>query len=126
MIAVIEKEAPVGASDPDAKLITACERHPAVLETWNADLQSINDEAMQAGEGPAGVAHDASRDLIAAAEPQTMAGMLAKARAALAEDDPGTDFASDAHEWAWDVMMDLLRLAGARTLQPSPSTSTPC
>ena len=103
---------------PDAELIVACKRHPALLAAWSRELASTNDEAIWRGEGPAGVAYDANRDLIAAARPQTMAGVLAKARAARAEgtmqdgSEEEQSFTSDASAWAWDVVGDVLRLAG--------------
>lgn len=100
--------AAVGPS-PDATLIALCARHPALIAAVNAspiDFDSC----------PAWQAYEASRDAIYDAEPQTLAGMRAKARVAkvearrpdASEDASGTPAA----HWAWDLVNDLLRLTG--------------
>ena len=61
-------------------------------------------------------AYARSRDAIRDAEPQTMDGLVAKARAAKAEARIGNGFdkpeGTPAEYWAWDLVNDLLRLGG--------------
>jgi hypothetical protein len=92
---------------PDAELIATCERHSALTDAANAE--EIED-------GPAWLAYSASRDAISEAQPQTLAGMRAKALAA--KSDARTPDGSEnpdgtmAETWAWDLVNDLLRLTG--------------
>ena len=95
--------------NPDADLIAACEQHPALLAAYNADPDEW--------EGPKCAAMTRTCELIRDAKPQTMAGVVAKARAAKAEalgpsGEEQVDFTSEAGAWAWDVLNDLLRLTG--------------
>jgi len=99
----------LAAPTPDAELIRICEAHPAVMDAVS-DLGSGRDDC------PYWKAYERSRDAIFDAKPVTMAGMLAKARAAKAEartpsgvEDPDN---SPAELWAWDLVNDLLRLEG--------------
>ena len=89
---------------------------PAALDAALAALvdQHIrNRDAVNAYDGPLDVtdcplwqAYSATLDAIDEAEPQTMAGILAKARAAVAEDE------QTGEQWGLDIAHDLLRLAG--------------
>lgn len=94
----------------DAELIRICAEHPLRIDAINepgADCEDGN---------PLWVAYTESRDAISDAEPATMAGILAKCRAAkyearglAPEDDPEGSMAAT---WAWDIMNDLLFLYG--------------
>ena len=68
---------------------------------------------MDAKHNPLWAAYEQTRDAIHEAEPQSIQGMLAKARAAKIEagprDDPDDGVAI---RWAWDLVNDLLRLYG--------------
>src|SRR3712207_3460751 len=66
------------AASPDAEMIRLCEAHPAVLVVL-ADYGSGQDDC------PIWQAYVCSRDAIHAAKPVTLAGIVAKARAAKAE-----------------------------------------
>jgi hypothetical protein len=92
---------------PDAELIRLCAEHPRLIAAYDGD----DDE-----DGSAWAAYERSRNAIAAARPQTVFGMVAKARAAKAEarcldgiERPNNCPAAD---WAWDLVNDLLRLTG--------------
>ena len=94
---------------PDAELIALCVRHPALIAAVNAS--PLDFDAC-----PAWQAYEVSRDAIHDAQPQTLAGMRAKALAAKAEarrpdrtEDPDGTAAAF---WSWDLVNDLLRLTG--------------
>ena len=103
-------ETPTPGSHPDADLIRICAEHAVNLETYNRD----------GGEGgienpdPLWDAYAATRDAITAAQPQTLDGMLAKARAAKAEagaarsDGTEDPEGGPAAQWAWNLVNDLL------------------
>jgi hypothetical protein len=99
-----------GANRPDADLIQACAHHAINLRACNGGESTTEDPDARA-------AYEKTRDLIGDAEPQTMAGILAKCRAAR---DEATDGGYDEEwegsmgaVWAIDVVNDLLRLAAA-------------
>jgi hypothetical protein len=96
---------------PDAELIRLCAEHPA-------RIAAANDHGSGLDDCPLWLAYERSRDAICNAKPQTMAGMIAKAKAAKAE---ATDFNGEemihgsgtmGETWAWDLVNDLLRLEG--------------
>lgn len=97
------------ATSPDAELIRICARHPAAIAALNYGPD-------EAGDGPLWQAYARSRDAISAAQPTTIAGVLAKARAAKAEalnlDGSESPNCCPAEAWAWDLVNDLLRLEG--------------
>lgn len=105
---------------PDAALIAACANHPRVTEAYNADA---------ADEGPLWDAYVASRDAISDARPATLAGLLAKARAAKFEarmlDGHESPDGSMAAIWSWDIVNDLLRLCGEQGDTPVPPPIPP-
>jgi hypothetical protein len=98
------------AANPDAELIAACEQHPINTRAFNRyPEEGAETERLWA-------AYEATRDLISDAVPLTMAGVLAKARAAAGEarglygqEQWG---GSMGEGWAYDIVKDLLRLSG--------------
>lgn len=99
---------------PDAELIRLCEEHVANLCAYCGsafDGEFEND--------PLWHAYERTRDAMHDAKPQTIEGMLAKARATKAEalgvdgKDREPPFHCPADHWAWDLVNDLLRLNGA-------------
>jgi hypothetical protein len=99
------------APNPDAELIRVCQEHLTNLLTYNITPNKRDDSE----NCPLWAAYCRTADFIAAAEPQTMAGVLAKARIAtheaMSDGDP-SEFSFTCHAWAWDLLWDLLRLAG--------------
>ena len=100
----------VSIPNPDAELIALCSRHPGLIAAFNTSNGDWSDN------DPAWAAYAASRDAIHDAQPQTLAGMRAKALAAKAEalrpdgtEDPDGTAAAF---WSWDLVNDLLRLTG--------------
>jgi hypothetical protein len=95
------------APAPDADLIRLCAQHAANAAAFTAS---------DADDGPLWNAYAASRDAIHDAKPQTLAGMVAKARAAKAEattlDGEERPEHGPAETWAWDLVNDLVRLHG--------------
>jgi hypothetical protein len=94
---------------PDAELIALCERHRIDRDAVNADAGDMDDD------DPVWLAYVSTRDFISDARPQTMVGVLAKARAAKASarmPDGSESVDGMAYEWAWEVVGDLLRLHG--------------
>jgi hypothetical protein len=93
---------------PDAELIRVCEGHRTVVEA----LQHCN--CLE--DCPHWLAYERSRDAIHAVVPVTLAGMVAKARAAKIEarnlDGTENPDGCPAENWAWDLVNDLLRLEG--------------
>ena len=99
------------APSPDAELIRICEAHLEIIRAAERD-STIEDDC------PLWQAYERSRDAIHAAVPLTLAGVMAKARAAKAEalNPNGSENpeGTPAETWAWDLVNDLLRLeAGA-------------
>lgn len=88
--------AATAAPGPDAALIALC-------ADYIANRDAFNSGAEPEGGGPLEAAFMRTFEAISEAEPQTMAGALAKARVAKVEDDK---------EWAMDLVWDLLRLHG--------------
>lgn len=107
--AVLPLPAPANQSNPDASLLRLCAEHAANVEAlrlkgcWEDDC-------------PLWDAYVRTFDAISAAEPQTVQGLLAKARAAVteatAQDGSVHPEGTPAMDWAWDVTLDLLRLHG--------------
>ena len=101
--------APAANGNPDHDLIRRCADHLACL----AAVKAAPDEEE---DGPAWLAYESNRDAISAAQPQTLAGLTAKARAAKLEATFWDSFENIhdtmAEPWAWDLVNALLRLAG--------------
>ncbi|MFC0389491.1 hypothetical protein [Muricoccus vinaceus] len=98
------------APDPDAELIRICEAHPSIIA-------AVNDYGSGEDDCPLWQAYERSRDAIHAAVPVTLAGMVAKARAARAEalnpkNGTVSPSGTPAEIWAWDLVQHLLRLEG--------------
>ena len=96
----------------DADLIRICDGHGALVEAFNA-----SDDGLEFEGCPDWQAYERSRDAITDAVPQTMAGLLAKVRAAKTEvrirhgkEDPD---GTPASKWSWSIVNDLLRLASS-------------
>jgi hypothetical protein len=96
---------------PDAELIRVCAEH---LVNW--DAYNAYDGNLEPRDNPLWHAYERTFDAIESAEPQTIDGIIAKARAAKAEaqqpdgdEDPGF---GEGAEWAWDLVNDLLRING--------------
>lgn len=111
----LARPAAADAADPDADLIRLCAEHVVNIRAYNdgpARLVGVLDLE----DHPLWLAYEHTRDAISAARPQSVAGMLAKIRAAKAEaqtpkgdENPAGTMAA---EWAWDLVNDLLRLHG--------------
>lgn len=101
--------APVVTESPDHDLIRRCADHLACMAAVRAAPEEEED-------GPAWSAYESNRDAISAAQPQTLAGLIAKARAAKLEATFWDSFENIhdtmAEPWAWDLVNALLRLAG--------------
>jgi len=97
--------------NPDAELIRICAQHIVNLRAYNTSGSHL-----EAERDPLWRAYESTRDAITEAEPQTLGGMLAKARAAKAEakmlDGSEMPEGCPAATWAWDLVSDLLRLHG--------------
>jgi hypothetical protein len=97
------------ASPPDDDLIRCCADHAKCM----AAVREAPDEEE---DGPAWRAYEKNRDAISAARPQTLIGMIAKARAAKLEagfwDTTENIHGTMAEPWAWGLVNSLLRLAG--------------
>ncbi|MDJ0391358.1 hypothetical protein QMO56_24940 [Roseomonas sp. E05] len=102
---------PGAAAGPDAELIRLCAEHIANIEAYNVDVGDLDPE-----DDPLWHAYERTREAISEAQPRTIEGMLAKAQAAKAEArrPDGSEKPTDgpAAEWAWDLMHDLIRMAG--------------
>jgi hypothetical protein len=104
---------------PDAALIAACEQHLLNTRAFNShNEQGPEHERLWA-------AYEATRDLISDAVPLTMAGVLAKARAAAGEarglEGQEQWGGSMGEGWAYDIVKDLLRLSGnPMSFEPDP------
>ncbi len=97
--------------NPDAELIRVCAEHGENLRRYNLEGGTV-----PLDQDPLWAAYDRTRDAIYDAEPQTMAGVLAKARTALVEatdlDGQFVTASCDGHSWALDLLLDLERLYG--------------
>ena len=100
---------PMPPSTPDAELIRLCAEHPA-------HIHAVNHGPEDEEGGPIWDAYEHSAETIHNAKPLTMAGLIAKAKAARAEalkqdgsESPENTLAAN---WAWDLVNDLLRLEG--------------
>ncbi|WP_431282748.1 hypothetical protein ACQW02_25640 [Humitalea sp. 24SJ18S-53] len=103
----------VAAPNPDADLIRICAEHVANIAAYNRDGGRLNCE-----DDPLWAACERTLYAIDDADPQTMEGILAIARAAKSEaqmpngvEDPANCPAAD---WAWCIVNDLLRLYGGQ------------
>ena len=97
------------AEHPDADMIRTCQSLAGALSAYEA--------CEGADEADAGDAYERLATAIDEVRPQTLDGMVAKAKAAIehASQTPGLDVtrgerSSVAEGWAWDLMHDLLRL----------------
>ena len=99
---------------PDADLVRQCAEHIANRAAYNADGGRLELES-----DPLWLAYERTRNAIDNARPQTVAGLLAKARAAKAEarrlDGTEEPEGTVAATWAFDIANDLLRLHGEVT-----------
>jgi hypothetical protein len=102
---------PLVADGADAELIRLCDQHIVDMDTFNQ-----HKGATRAHE-KLGRAYDRSLDAISQAMPLTIAGIVAKARAAKhqatgpnGEEETG---GSVAEQWALQIVDDLLRVGGA-------------
>ena len=97
------------AASPDDELIRLCLEHPTIIA-------AVNDYGSGEDDCSLWQAYERSRNAINSAVPVTMAGMVAKARAAKAEarnlDGSESPNGCPAETWAWDLVNDLLRLEG--------------
>ncbi|MFC0409502.1 hypothetical protein [Roseomonas elaeocarpi] len=103
--------APVATAHPDAELLRLCAEHQVAQAAYERDGGRLEPE-----ECPLAIAYLGSVRAIGGAEAHTLAGMLAKARAAKREalmpDGSEQPHSCVAADWAWDLLNDLLRLAG--------------
>ncbi len=103
--------ATMAAPSPDAALIALCERHMANHRAYNASTFEGEFE-----DDPLWLAYETTREAVAGAHPQTLAGMAAKARAAVLEaswpDGSIRPEGTQGAAWAWNLVNDLLRLEG--------------
>jgi predicted outer membrane protein len=92
------------AIEYDTALIATCKQHIANHRAFNT---AFDDPSTQEGDKEVlGSRYDQTRDAISDSEPRTLAGIYAKARAAKVE------ARSMGEVWAWDIVNDLLRIAG--------------
>ena len=102
---------PVFAGNADARLIALCAEHTVNVENYNRDGGRLEPE-----DDPLWEAYERTGDAITAAKPATLAGMVAKAKAAIAEaadlDDEQICCPGNEVRWAWQLIHDLLRLHG--------------
>jgi hypothetical protein len=102
------------AAEPDAAIIRLCAEHIANRTAYNTRggyLEPDDDPLWHAYEGTQTAVYDA--------KPQTIAGIIAKAKAAKEEaQNPSGENWEDcsAADWAWDIVNDLVRLSGAPEL----------
>jgi hypothetical protein len=107
----------------DAELTMTCAEHVLSAATINAagpDADLEDDRIWQV--------YDRTRDAISDAEPQTVAGLVAKARAAKAEalqpDGSENPEGTMAEKWAWDIVNDLIRIS--RPIHRGDNSPVPC
>ena len=99
----------MSAPQPDAALIAACERHIVNHATYNAvapvtRIDPVND--------PLWAAYLESHEAVGATAATTLEGLIAKARAALVENDGGFEAGDTGAVWAYHILRDLLRMQG--------------
>jgi hypothetical protein len=100
--------------DADAELIGLCSAHIAALRAYNR----ANDALVELEDHPLWQACQRTEEAIEARPPQTLAGIVAKARLAAAEareaylDDEEQWDGGASTTWARQVVCDLLRLYG--------------
>lgn len=100
------------AANPDADLVALCAQHIANQIAYNASAfeeDTPEDDALWEE-------YSRTRDLVSAAVPKTLEGVLAKARAAKADaaDINGDDTqGAMGGMWAWDIVNDLVRIGGS-------------
>ena len=94
-------------TNPDADLIRTCAEHIANRDAYNARAGEVLTE-----QDPRWHAYARTLDAISDARPQTLAGLVAKAKATKAEATrpDGAVEPEDAADWAWDLVEDLIRL----------------
>ena len=102
--------------NPDAELIEVCDRHAGLMDAVN--LPANDDET---NDSPIWRAYYQSCHAISDAEPRTMAGLLAVARAAKAEArQPNGQMENGengcAAAWSWTVLNGLLRIENGMTI----------
>jgi hypothetical protein len=99
------------AANPDADLIRTCAEHIANHKAYNTDGGYLDVE-----DDPLWAHYRRTHDLIDAAEPQTLAGIQAIARAAKAEGSHSADGEvpddGTAIAWSWKLVGAVLRLNG--------------
>ena len=107
---IVNGDTPLGG--PDGWLIQLCEQHAINHQAYcrdNSDLEPEDD--------PSWLTYISTSNAIDAARPQTLAGVVAKARCALIEaKQPSGRYGWDGStggRWAGDLMGDLIRLARA-------------
>jgi hypothetical protein len=101
----------LACTNPDAALIALCAEHIVNRATFNSGIEPN-------GDGPYWDAYCRTYNAICEAKPQTILGVLAKARAAKdeAQEPDGTEEPHGVpNEWAWDLVNDLIRLTGGAT-----------
>lgn len=113
-IAALAARPAAAVPNPDAELIAMCERLPRLIDAVNDATADVDQEAGV----PEFDAYAAALDYIRDATPRTLAGWMAKARAAkrealdiFGEEHPESTAAA---EWAWDLMNDMLAMLEGR------------
>jgi hypothetical protein len=98
------------ADASEVELIRLCGEHIANHAAYNADCSGL-----EPGDNPLWHAYLRTYRAIRDAVPQTLVGIVAKARATKAEatNPDGTVEPEDATDWAWDLVEDLIRLGDA-------------
>ena len=103
----------IAAQNPDAELIRVCAQHVINMDALNS-VEGWNEG------GPVWTDYDEIRDFITDAQPQTLAGVLAMARAARRE---ATDLdgeerwsGSMGEAWAPEIINHMLRIAGGASI----------
>jgi hypothetical protein len=94
---------------PDAALIAACERH-IVNHTLYNTLARVT--RLDPDKDPLWAAYLESHEAVGATAATTLEGLVAKARAALVENDAEFQACETGGEWAYHVLRDLLRMHG--------------
>jgi hypothetical protein len=103
---------------PDAAVIAVCNEYIVNLTAFATSWSGLENE-----DDPLWHAWNRTRDAVTAARPQTLAGLCAKVRAAMADALPPLadgsadgecpkEFSYGWEEWAWQIMQDLLRIVG--------------
>lgn len=93
----------------DQELVSLCAQHIV-------NRQAVLDCPLDPDDSPSWLPYAVTHDAISNARPKTLAGLIAKARAAKGEASIGTGnedpLNGSALEWAWDIVNDLIRLDG--------------